>query len=194
MKSFQLAGSARADLGKKAAKAYRANGEIPCELYGQGRNVHFTCKESDLRKLVYTPEIYYVELTIGAEKCLAVVQETQFHPISDRVLHMDFLEVTMDKPVVMQVPVRLEGLAAGVKAGGKLSLDMRKLKVKGLIKAIPEKMIINVEKLEVGKAIQVKNLEFDGLTLLNPAGALVCSVKATRGARAAEEEEAPAAE
>lgn len=189
MKSFQLTGTVRTDLGKKAAKAFRLNGDIPCELYGKGRNIHFTCKESDLRKLIYTPEIFYIELTIGSEKCLAIVQELQFHPISDRVIHVDFLEVSEDKPIVMQVPVRLEGLAAGVKAGGKLSLDSRKLKVQGLISAIPEKLVINVEALEVGKAIQVKNLDFAGLKFLNPANMLVCSVKVTRGSRAAAAEE-----
>lgn len=188
MKSFQLSGSVRTDLGKKAAKAFRLNGDIPCELYGKGRNVHFICKESDLRKLVFTPEIYYVELTIGEDKCLAIIQELQFHPVSGRVIHIDFLEVTEDKPIVMQVPVCLEGLAVGVKAGGKLSLDARKLKVQGLISAIPEKLVINVEALEVGKAIQVKNLDFEGLKFLNPANALVCSVKVTRGSRAASEE------
>lgn len=189
MKSFQLTGTVRTDLGKKAAKAFRLNGDIPCELYGQGRNVHFTCKESDLRKLIYTPDIHYVELTIGADKCLAIIQELQFHPISDRVIHIDFLEVTEDKPIVIKVPVRLEGLAAGVKAGGKLALNERKLKVQGLIKNIPEQLVINVESLEVGKAIQVKNLEFEGLKMLNPANTPVCCVKVTRGSRAAATEE-----
>lgn len=189
MKSFQLSGSVRTDLGKKAAKAFRRNGDIPCELYGMGRNVHFTCKESDLRKLVFTSEIYYVELTVGEDKCLAIIQELQFHPVSDRIIHIDFLEVTEEKPVVMQVPVRLEGLAVGVKAGGKLSLDARKLKVQGLIKDIPEKLVVNVDALELGKAIQVKNLEFAGLKFISPANALVCSVKATRGSRAATSEE-----
>lgn len=185
MKTFDLNGTKRADLGKKAAKAVRANGSIPCELYGRGRNIHFSCSENDVRKLVYTHEIFVVNLDIDGEKCEAVIQELQFHPISDRVIHIDFLEVTDEKPIVMQVPVRLEGLAAGVKAGGKLTLDMRKLKVRALHKDIPEKLVINVENLELGKVLQVRNLQFDGLEILNAKNAVVCGVKLTRGARGA---------
>lgn len=190
MKSFNLNGVARTELGKKAAKAFRAEGNIPCELYGNGRNVHFTCKETDLRKLVFTPEIFVVELNIDGQACKAIVQELQFHPISDRVLHVDFLEIQENKPIVMQVPVRLEGLAAGVKAGGKLTLDMRKLRVRGLYNQMPEKLIINVEKLELGKTMQVKALQFDNLEILNAANAVVCSVRMTRGARGAAAAEA----
>lgn len=190
MKSFNLNGVARTELGKKAAKAFRAEGNIPCELYGNGRNVHFTCKEADLRKLVFTPEIFVVELNIDGQACKAIVQELQFHPISDRVLHVDFLEIQENKPIVMQVPVRLEGLAAGVKAGGKLTLDMRKLRVRGLYNQMPEKLIINVEKLELGKTMQVKALQFDNLEILNAANAVVCSVRMTRGARGAAAAEA----
>ena len=188
MKLFELNGCVREQLGKKAAKALRAENLIPCELYGQGTNLHFTVKETDLRKLIYTPDVYVIDLTVGEKKCKAIIQETQYHPISDRVLHMDFLEIDEQKPVVMQVPVRLEGLAAGVKAGGKLSLDMRKIKVKALWNTIPERLVINVENLELGKAIQIKNLAFDGMELLNNPGAVVCCVKATRGSRAASEE------
>ena len=190
MKSFALNGTLRKELGKKATKAVRANGNIPCILYGNGKTIAtFEVTSNDVRKLVYTPEIFVVELTIDGKSYKAVMQELQFHPVSDRIIHIDFLEVTEEKPVVMQVPVRLEGLAAGVKAGGKLSLDARKLKVQGLIKDIPEKLVVNVDALELGKAIQVKNLEFAGLKFISPANALVCSVKATRGSRAATSEE-----
>lgn len=187
MKVFELQGSVRSELGKKAAKAFRREGVIPCELYGQGQNVHFTCNESDLRKLVYTHEIFEVALTIDGKATKAIIQEIQFHPISDRILHMDFLEINETEPIVMQVPVRLEGLAEGVKAGGKLSLDMRKLKVKALVKDMPEKLIINVENLGLGKVMQVKNLQFEGLQIMTTPNAVVCSVKMTRGAKAAAE-------
>jgi len=186
MKLFELNGCVREQLGKKAAKALRAENLIPCELYGQGKNIHFTVKEGDIRKLIYTPDVYVIELTVGDHKCKAIMQEVQFHPISDRVLHMDLLEIDEAKPIVMQVPVRLEGLALGVKAGGKLSLDMRKIKVKALWNTIPERLVINVENLELGKAIQIKNLQFEGMELLNNPGAVVCCVKLTRGARGAQ--------
>lgn len=194
MKLFELNGCVREQLGKKAAKALRAENLIPCELYGQGKNIHFTVKEGDVRKLIYTPDVFVVELTVGDHKCKAIVQETQFHPISDRVIHMDFLEIDEQKPIVMQVPVRLEGLATGVKAGGKLALSMRKIKVKALWNTIPERLIVNVENLELGKAIQIKNLQFEGMELLNNPGAVVCCVKLTRGARGAQASEEEAAE
>lgn len=182
MKTFVLNGTVRNDLGRKAAKALRTQGLIPCELYGAGKNVHFTVSEAAVRKLIYTPEIFLVELDVNGEKVNAVMKEIQFHPVSERVLHIDFLQVVDGKPVVMEVPVKLEGHAVGVRAGGKLSLEMRKLRVKGLATAIPEKLVINIDNLELGKTIQVKDLRFDDLELLNGLQSVVCSVKLTRAA------------
>ncbi len=186
MKTFSLKGTLRTDLGKKAAKAIRAIDSVPCELYGNAENVHFTCTASALRKLVYTPEIFVVDLDIDGKVCKAVMREIQFHPVSDKVMHIDFLQVTEDKPIVMEVPVRLEGLAQGVRAGGKLSLDMRKLRVKALYNNIPEVLVINVENLDLGKTIQVRALQFDNLEILNAPNAVVCAVKLTRAARGAQ--------
>ncbi len=186
MKTFELKGTVRADLGKKATKAVRSNGSIPCELYGVGENVHFSATMADLRKLIYTPEIFVVNLNIDGKEVKAVMREIQFHPVSDQVLHIDFYQVTEDKPVVMEVPVKLEGLAAGVRAGGKLALEMRKLRVKALYTNIPEILTINVESLELGKTIQVRALEFENLEILNASNAVVCAVKLTRAARGAQ--------
>ena len=124
-------------------------------------------------------------LTIGKKKVMAVIKDIQFHPVEEKILHMDFLEVTEKKPVVMEVPVSLEGHSEGVKAGGKLSLEMRKLKVKAVYTHIPEKMVINVDNLGLGKTMQVGDLHFDGLEIMNAKNAVVCAVKLTRAARGA---------
>ncbi len=185
MKTFELAGTVREGLGKKAAKQYRKGDEIPCVLYGGKENIHFNVKNDGVRKLIYTPEIFLVNLTIGSKKINAILKDSQFHPVSGDTLHLDFMEIEESKPIVMEVPVVLEGLAEGVKAGGKLVLEMRKLKVKALYKNIPEKLTINVESLGLGKTIQVGSLAFDNLELLNSKNNVVCTVKLTRAARGA---------
>jgi large subunit ribosomal protein L25 len=183
MKTFQLEGSQREQTGKKAAKAYRREALIPCVLYGGEKVSHFTVSKEGIRKLIYTPEIYIVELTIDGKLSKAVLKETQFHPVSDELLHVDFLEVFDTKPVVIDIPIELEGLAEGVKAGGKLSMEMRKLRVKGLYSHLPEKLSVNIENLGLGKSIQVGELHYDNLELLNAKDNVVASVKLTRAAR-----------
>ena len=139
-----------------------------------------------VRKLVYTPEIFVVELTIDGETTMAIMKEIQFHPVSDKILHMDFLAVSKEKPVEMEVPVALEGHAEGVKAGGKLTLQMRKLRVKAIYDQIPEKLVINVDNLGLGKTMQVGALHFEGLEVMNAKNAVVCAVQLTRAARGAQ--------
>ena len=191
MKTFQLEGKSRevaassADQ-KRALKAMRKNNEIPAVLYGGKKVTHFTVTKESVRKLVYTPEIFAVELTIDGNKTMAIVKDIQFQPVSDAILHMDFLEIFDNKPVTMEVPVILEGHAEGVKAGGKLSLQMRKLKVKAIYTSIPEKLYINVDSLGLGKSIQVGALQFEGLELMNAKNAVVCAVQLTRAARGAQ--------
>ncbi len=185
MKTFELAGVAREGLGKKAAKQYRKVNEVPCVVYGGKDVTHFTVKTEDVRKLIYSPEIYLVNLTIDGKKSIAILQDSQFHPVSGDTLHLDFMEVSPKKPIIMEVPVVLEGLAEGVKAGGKLVLEMRKLKVKALYDNIPEKLTINVEDLDLGKTIQVGSLSFDKMELLNAKNNVVCAVKLTRAAKGA---------
>lgn len=191
MKTFQLEGKGRevaatsADQ-KRALKAMRKSREIPAVLYGGEKVVHFAVTGESVRKLVYTPEIFVVELNIDGAKTMAIVKEIQFQPVTDAILHMDFLEVSEKKPVVMEVPVVLEGHAEGVKAGGKLTLRMRKLKVKAVYTQIPEKLVINVDNLGLGKTMQVGALSFDGLELMNAKNAVVCAVQLTRAARGAQ--------
>ncbi|MCL1937473.1 MAG: 50S ribosomal protein L25/general stress protein Ctc [Candidatus Azobacteroides sp.] len=185
MKTFHLEGSKRTNIGKKAAKIYRKESLVPCVLYGGDEVVHFTVSKDGIRKLIYTPEIHIVDLNIEGKVYAAILKEMQFHPVSDALLHVDFLQIFENKPVVIEIPVVLEGLAEGVKAGGKLSLEMRKLKVKGFYKDFPEQLTINIENLGLGKTIQVGNLSFKNLELLNSKDNVVVAVKLTRAARGA---------
>ena len=185
MKTFELKGKVREDIGKKSSKAARNGDSVPCVLYGGGNNIHFTATNSDLRKLIYTPEVYLVDLDVDGNKCQAIVKDLQFHPVTDKVLHIDFLQVDENKPVVVEIPVKLTGLAEGVKAGGKLSLEMRKLKVKGLYPQIPENITLDVSSLGLGKSIQVGQVSVPNLEILNAKNAVVAQVKLTRAARGA---------
>lgn len=191
MKTFKLEGKSREIIArsadqKRALKAMRKNDEIPAVLYGGEKVVHFAVTNDAVRKLVYTPEIFVVELTIDGETTMAIMKEIQFHPVSDKILHMDFLAVSKEKPVEMEVPVALEGHAEGVKAGGKLTLQMRKLRVKAIYDQIPEKLVINVDNLGLGKTMQVGALHFEGLEVMNAKNAVVCAVQLTRAARGAQ--------
>ena len=185
MKTFQLEGQLRTELGKKAAKSLRQGDNIPAVLYGGNEVVHFTVSQESVRNLVYSPDIFAIDLTIGGKQVKAVLKDLQFHPVSDRILHLDFLQVEATKPIVMEVPVVLTGHAEGVKAGGKLSLEMRKLKVRAPYTEIPEQLFIDVTELGLGKTIQVGALHFDGLEIINAKNAVVCAVKLTRAARGA---------
>lgn len=183
MKTFSLSGTLRSDLGKKGTNAVRNAGNIPAVLYGGEQNTNFQVVAGDVRKLIYTPEIFVVDLTINGKTTKAILKDLQLHPVTDKILHIDFLEVFENKPVQINVPVRLEGLAEGVKAGGKLQQNSRNLKVKALINDVPEKLIVNVEALTLGKTIQVGELSFPNLELLTSKSAIVATVKATRAAK-----------
>ena len=185
MKTFELKGELRSGLGKKASKLSRKAGEVPCVLYGGDEVVHFNVTKDAIRKLIYTPEIFLVNLTVGDKTCNVILKDMQFHPVTDNLLHVDFYQVIAERPIVIEVPVTLEGLAEGVKSGVKLSLELRKLRVKGLYNHIPEKLTINVENLGLGKSIQVGDLSFDNLELMNAKNNVVCAVKLTRAARGA---------
>lgn len=192
MKEFSLKGTARTEIGKKAAKTLRASGVIPCNLYGvekdnDGKAVakSFSVNFEDVRKLIYTPDIFVVNLNIDGKECKAVMKELQFHPVKDSILHIDFFQLTEGKPIVMAVPVAYEGHAAGVKAGGAFSSMVRSLKVKATYDKIPEKLTIDISNLEIGQSIIVGDLNFEGLELVTPKQALVCSVKSTRNSQAA---------
>ena len=186
MKSFDLKGTSRTEVVKKSTNELRKNNGIPCVLYGIEKEAKaFAVTTDAVRKLVYTPDIHVVNLTIDGVECKAVLKDIQFHPVKDTILHMDFLQIVADKPIVMEVPTVLTGLAAGVKLGGKLQQAIRKIKVKAVYANIPEKLTVDVTELALGKSIKVGELSFEGLELVTPAQTVVCSVAATRASREA---------
>ncbi|WP_430810533.1 MULTISPECIES: 50S ribosomal protein L25/general stress protein Ctc [unclassified Carboxylicivirga] len=187
MQTIEIKGTVRAELGKKSTKALRAEGKVPCVIYGGEQNIHFTAQESEFRKVIYTPNVYIINVNIDGKVYPTILQDTQFHPVKEQMLHADFLEVKEDKPVVIEIPVKLNGFAEGVKAGGKLQLEKRKLKVRGLAKNLPDTLDINIDKLGLGKTMQVGQLEYENLELLNAKNAVVVAVRLTRAARAAQQ-------
>ena len=197
MKEIQLNGQLRETTGKKASKLLRKEGLVPCNLYGEkkGENglpeaLAFAVAMSDLRKAVYSPHVYIVNLDIEGKAHKAIIKELQFHPTTDAVLHVDFFEVNEAKDITVGIPVKLNGLAQGVREGGKLNLSIRKIDVTAPYKNIPEILNIDVTQLGLGKAIKVADLSFEGLTLSTPAQVVVCSVKETRASRSAAAAEA----
>lgn len=192
MKSIEVKATARPALGKKGTRDLRKSDAIPAVLYGDKKNdkgeiitTHLTVTNDAVRKLVYSPEIFFVNLNIDGTVQKAVMKDIQFHPVSDHILHIDFYLINEAKPIVMEVPVALNGLAEGVKAGGKLQLMLRKIKVRALYNQIPDKLDVNVSALGLGKAIKVGELSFDGLEMLSAKESVVCVVKLTRAARGA---------
>lgn len=210
MKKYELAAEPRMECGKKSVKALRKEGKIPAVINGGAivelpyngtlkageklveiddkRGIITTdiaVKSEDVRKLIYTPDIFEVDLTVNGDTKKVVMKDLQFQPVKDTVLHIDFQEVYPDKPIIMEVPVQIEGHAEGVKAGGKLTLSMRKLKVKAVYSEIPERLVVNVDNLGLGKSMAVGDLHFEGLELMNAKNAVVCAVQLTRAARGA---------
>lgn len=187
MQTFDLKGTKREAGGKKATKALRSAGNVPCIVYGGEKEVTFSVAEGDFRNLIYTPNVYIVNLNIDGEVKTAILKDIQFHPVSDKILHVDFLEIFENKPTTIAIPVKLVGNSEGVKAGGKLQLEMRKLNVKGLPANLPDNLEIDITNLGLGKTIQVGELSYENLEILNAKNAVVVAVKLTRAARAAAE-------
>ena len=185
MKTIAISAAPRADYGKKATKAVRRQGLIPCVIYGGGETVSFAIDEKAVKPLIYTPNSYIVEIEIDGKIEKAVMRETQFHPIREQVLHVDFYRVIDGQPVAIALPVRLTGNAEGVKIGGKLALSARKLVVKGLMENLPDELVVDVTPLKVGQTIFVGDLAFEGLQFLSPATQAVCAVRVTRASRGA---------
>ncbi len=191
MKSIDVKGTARTATGKKAARNLRKSDLIPCNLYGEKREnglpvaENFTVTAAEVRNLVYTPDIHSVNLNIDGKEHKAIIKELQFHPVTDKLLHIDFYEITEKKPIVIAVPIKLNGLAEGVRAGGKLAASVRSLKVRAPYTQIPERLEIDVTNLGLGKTIKVADLSFEGLELVTPASVVVCQVKMTRSAMSA---------
>ncbi len=182
MKTVQLSGSLRANVGKKDASSLRSAGLVPCVLYGQGQQTHFSVKQVAIEKIVYSPDVYQVELNIDGKTAVGIIQELQQHPTKDTIQHVDFLELNETKSIRIKLPVRLAGSSPGVMAGGKLMLVFRNLQCVGLSKDLPEAIILDISTLNIGGAIRVNTINIPGITFLDPANAVVVSVKMARGA------------
>lgn len=186
METVQIKGEVRESLGKKNAAAVKAAGNVPCVLYGGENPVHFSAPESSFKQLLYTPYAYISQIEVGGETYSAIIQDKQFDPVSDALIHADFLLAPADKPVTVMIPVETTGLAKGVVAGGALQIILRKLKVRGSAEAIPKTISVEVSHLELGTAVQVKDMpKTEGYEVLNVPGAVVARVQVTRSARMA---------
>lgn len=188
MKEINVSGKKRKDLGKKASKQLRKEGYVPCNIYGavqvdgKPEALAFAAPMSELRKVVYTPHIYVINLNIDGESHTAILKELQFHPVTDALLHVDFYAVNDQKPITIGIPVKLVGLAQGVRDGGRMNLSIRKVNVTAPYQRIPEHLDIDVTNLKIGKSIKVGQLNFEGLEMATPKDVVVCSVKMTRAA------------
>jgi len=192
MKTLELKGEVRKSIGKIDSKKLRIEEKVPCVLYGGEKNVHFSLELKPLKKLIYTPNVYIVLLDIDGKKHNAILKEIQFHAVTDELNHIDFLEIFEEKPIEMNIPVEVQGLSAGVKAGGKLLVITRKLKAKAFPKYMPDTLIVDVTNLGLGKSIKVGDLKYENLDLLNVKNTVVATVKLTRAAKGAATTEAPA--
>jgi large subunit ribosomal protein L25 len=194
MKKVSLSGSLRGNVGKKDAKEARNKGLVPCVIYGGKEQIHFSLEAPDFKTILFTPETYLIEITIDGKTHQTILKDIQYHPVSDKVLHADFYEIQPEKPLTVALPVKLTGTSPGVIAGGKLRLKLRKLTVKGLLNAIPEKIELSISKLKIGQSIKVKDVQIKNLTLVDPASSVIADVKTARGIVAIEAEEEEAGE
>ncbi len=181
MKTVQLSGSPRANVGKKDAKAVRNSGSVPCVLYGTGEQIYFSVRHIDIQKIVVSPDVFIIELEIDGTKKTGIIQELQMHPVKDTVQHVDFLELVENKPVTIGIPVKLVGRSRGVLNGGRLQQVFRRLKVQALPKDLPSEIEIDITPIRIGQSRRVSDVVLRGVTMLDPQNAVVVSVKRARG-------------
>lgn len=182
MKSITIQGTKRESVGKKSTKALRDAELVPCVVYGGAEPLNFSTEEKSFKNLVYTPDAHTVELVINGEKINAVLQDIQFHPITDRILHADFYQLSADKPVIMEVPVKITGRAKGVVAGGVLRQSFRKLRVKAIPANLPDEIIVDVTPLKIGNKLYIGDIKSEAYTFMHPDNAVVVAVKMSRNA------------
>ncbi len=190
MKTIELKVYRRDKVGKAATKKLRKEGYVPCVIYGGEETIHCYTTEKDLKDIIYTPEVYLINIDVDGKKLQAIKKDAQFHPVTDKILHVDFQEVREDRPVRLHMPVKLVGYAKGVQAGGQLYQLMRYIKVKGLVKDIPEHLEIDISDLGLGKSLKISDLKFENLEILEPPSAVVALIKLTRAALSRLQEEA----
>ncbi len=188
MKSFAISGSRRENVGKRDAKELRYEGKVPAVLYGGDNQIHFAVSAADLKGLVYTPDVHFVDIDVEGTKAQAVLQDIQFHPLNEQILHVDFLRVNESKPFVMEIPIKLTGTSPRVKMGGKLIQKLRKLRVKAFAKDMPQYVEVGIEVLELGKSVRVGDLSFDKFQVTNNTDDTIVSVVMSRALKQAEQE------
>jgi large subunit ribosomal protein L25 len=193
MKSITIKGSERESVGKVATKALRNAGMVPCVIYGGSQPVHFAAEVKAFKSLVYTPNAHTVVIELGSNTYNAVLQDSQFHPVSDAILHIDFFQLSDDKEIIMEVPVKITGTSPGVLLGGVLNLNQRRLRVKALPKNLPDFVEANISELQMGNKLYVTKLETKNFKLMHPDNTVVCQVKISRAAMKAAQEAAKAA-
>jgi large subunit ribosomal protein L25 len=180
MKTVSMSGSLRENVGKKDAKLNRATGKVPCVLYGGKDEVHFAVIEKDFGPVIFTPYAHLIHMTIAGKEYQTVIQDVQYHPVTDKILHVDFLEVLPGKPVVISIPIRIEGVSEGVLRGGKLVKKFRKLKVKALPTDLPDEIKVNITNLDINDSIKVSDITLNKVTFLDSPNGLVVTVLPTR--------------
>jgi large subunit ribosomal protein L25 len=188
MKTLEISGFIRNELGKKSSKELRKSLNVPCVIYGGKENIHFYTHENNFKNLIYTPDAHLVILKIEGKEYNVVLKDIQFHPVSDKILHIDFTEVAADKPVTIGIPIKVSGDSAGVKAGGKLRIRRRSLLVKGLSKDIPEYLPIDITELKIHESIKVGDLSYNNVELLDPKKSMVLAIATSRVAQKTPEE------
>jgi large subunit ribosomal protein L25 len=188
MKTIEITGTVRKDLGKKSSKELRKANNVPCVIYGGKENVHFYTHENNFKNLVYTPDAHLVNLKLGDKEYSLVLKDIQFHPVTDRIIHMDFTEVAANKPVIVSIPIKVSGTSVGVLAGGKLRIRRRSLLVKGFPNDIPEFLPIDITDVKIHQSIKVDELSFDKIELLDPKRSMVLAVATSRVAQKTPEE------
>ena len=190
MKSIAISGSPRENVGKRDAKELRYDGKVPAVLYGGPTQTHFAVSAADLKPVVYTPDVHFIDIEVAGVKSQAVIQDIQFHPLTEKILHVDFLALDPNKPIAIEIPVKLTGTSPGVKMGGKLVQKLRKLRVKGLPKDHLDNVEVSIEGLEVGKSVRVGEIKLPNLIITNAAEDTIVSVTTSRALRQAEQEAA----
>jgi len=190
MKSIAISGSPRENVGKRDAKELRYQGMIPAVLYGGATQTHFAVSAADLKPVVYTPEVQFIDLEVAGVTSQAIIKDMQFHPLTDEILHVDFLLLDEKKPVTIEIPIRLTGTSPGVKMGGKLVQKLRKLAIKALPADHVDTIEVSIEGLEVGKSVRVRDISFPNLTITNTPEDTILSITTSRALRQAEQEAA----
>jgi large subunit ribosomal protein L25 len=188
MKSIAISGSPRENVGKRDAKELRYQGLVPAVLYGGKTQTHFAVSAADLKPVIYTPVVHFIDIEVAGVKSQAIIQNIQFHPLTEKILHVDFLLLDEKKPIAIEIPIRLTGTSPGVKMGGKLVQKLRKLRIKALPKDHLDNIDVSIEGLEVGKSVRVADLKFDKLTITNAIEDTIVSVTTSRALRQAEQE------